>query len=135
MKSIEELIGIMNSEFDANCLFISEKTKDDIVTVLENHSKVLDENADLHRNIEDMEKYIASFKCEIERLNQRPPKTQTRYKVVRSFAPNSSASADYLEEAFNDGWEFVRASEFVPAQGNKVGYIEYVLKKEIEVQE
>lgn len=134
MKTIAELIAIIKDGFDADCLFISEKTKNDIIDVLENHLKVVDENENLHRKIENMEKYIESFKCEIERLNQRP-KTQTRYKVVRSFAPNCGTSSGDLEKAFDDGWEFIRASELIPQQGNKVGYLEYVLKKEIEVKE
>lgn len=50
--------------------------------------------------------------------------------VVRSFAPNSTKSADDLEEALGKGYQLVRASEFIPAQGNKVGYIEYILEKD-----
>lgn len=49
--------------------------------------------------------------------------------VVRSFAPNSTKSADDLEKALKAGYTLVRASEFIPAQGSKVGYIEYILEQ------
>lgn len=49
--------------------------------------------------------------------------------VVRSFAPNSTKSADDLEKALRAGYQLVRASEFIPAQGSKVGYIEYILEE------
>ena len=55
----------------------------------------------------------------------------TKYKVVRSYTPDSEGSSTKLEQAFNDGWEFVRASEFIPPTKYKSGYIEYILKKEV----
>jgi len=50
--------------------------------------------------------------------------------VVRSFAPNSTKSAYDLEKALKAGYKLVRASEFIPAQGSKVGYIEYILEED-----
>ena len=56
-----------------------------------------------------------------------------QYKVVRS-----RDDGDYekpLQTAFNEGYEFVRASEYVPEVMHngtrRYGYIEYVLRKEV----
>lgn len=58
------------------------------------------------------------------------------YKVVRSFGPGSSKCSDSLTEAFNEGWEFVRASDYIPNYDNGrytyYGFIEYVLRREKE---
>lgn len=60
----------------------------------------------------------------------------SEYKVVRSYSDGSKE--DLLQKAFDDGWQFVRASEYVPdfkysipVNGELVrfGYIEYILKK------
>lgn len=51
------------------------------------------------------------------------------YIEVRSFAPDSNASDIRLNNYLNTGYEFVRASEFIPSQGNKAGYIEYILRR------
>lgn len=55
------------------------------------------------------------------------------YKVVRTFDDGRYAEA--LEVAFEDGYEFVRASEFVPEKERRgiirYGYIEYILRKPI----
>jgi hypothetical protein len=54
------------------------------------------------------------------------------YKVVRTYEGGSNM--DELKEAFRDGYEFVRASEFcepltINHNNIKRGYIEYILKK------
>lgn len=56
-----------------------------------------------------------------------------KFKVVRTYD-----SGDYetdLQKAFDDGWQFVRASEFVPENIHdgmrRYGYIEYILCKEV----
>lgn len=55
-----------------------------------------------------------------------------RYRVVRSYKGGSTNKMD-LERAFDHGWEFVKASEFVPDDGsNGYGYIEYILAREEE---
>ena len=58
------------------------------------------------------------------------------YKVVRSYGPTSIGKTDDLERAFRDGYEFVRASEYVPeithSGVRRYGYIEYILRKEVE---
>lgn len=61
----------------------------------------------------------------------------TKYKVVRTYddSRNDSEMAK-LTSAFDAGYEFVRASEYIPEaihNGNRrYGYIEYILKKEVE---
>lgn len=55
------------------------------------------------------------------------------YKVVRSYGPTSIGKTDDLERAFRDGYEFVRASEYVEGSRDKAGYIEYILRKEVEI--
>lgn len=62
------------------------------------------------------------------------------YKVVRSYGPGSTARDIRLIEAFKKGWEFVRASDYVPDYiardlSHYYGYIEYILKREIKVAE
>lgn len=53
-----------------------------------------------------------------------------KQKVVRSYSPNCTRDAEELTEALKNGYKFVRASEFIPPQGNKVGYIEYIVEKD-----
>lgn len=59
----------------------------------------------------------------------------TKYKVVRTYDDGTSRT-DELQSAFNVGYEFVRASEHVPeviyGGTRRYGYIEYILKKEVE---
>ena len=62
-----------------------------------------------------------------------------QYKVVRTYNDGSSCEND-LQKAFDDGYKFVRASEYVPEANHggrrRYGYIEYVLaKKETETTE
>ena len=53
------------------------------------------------------------------------------YKVVRSFA-HVCGEAD-LQSAFNQGYEFVRASEPIKFSGDcSNDYIEYILRKEVK---
>lgn len=60
---------------------------------------------------------------------------KTIYKVVRTY-DDGTTLASKLQSAFDVGYEFVRASEYVPEathNGNRrFGYIEYILKKEVE---
>ena len=54
------------------------------------------------------------------------------YKVIRTY--QGGDSIDKLNEAFKDGYEFVRASEFcgpliIDASKITCGYIEYILRK------
>lgn len=60
----------------------------------------------------------------------------TKYKVIRSYEFHEPCE-EKLEEAFSEGWQFVRASEYIPPYqyNDKIvrrGYIEYILSKEIE---
>lgn len=55
-----------------------------------------------------------------------------KYKVVRSYTDGCSAEKKNLEKAFDDGYEFVRASELVENAHGKCNYIEYILRKEKE---
>ena len=56
----------------------------------------------------------------------------TKYKVVRSYGPDSMGQTKELQSAFDIGYEFVRASEYIEGLHGKAGYIEYILKKEVE---
>lgn len=63
--------------------------------------------------------------------------TKYKYKVVRTYddSRNDSEMAA-LTSAFDAGYEFVRASEYVPEanyiERRRYGYIEYILRKEVE---
>lgn len=54
------------------------------------------------------------------------------YRMVRSFAPSCNQSGDMLDRYLKAGYEFVRASEFIPPQQDKAGYIEYILRRKKE---
>lgn len=54
-----------------------------------------------------------------------------KYKVVRSYGPSSNRQEKDLIEAFEEGYEFVRASEYIESRCGYAGYIEYILKKSI----
>ncbi len=59
----------------------------------------------------------------------------TKYKVVRTY-DDGSYDTDKLQSAFNAGYEFVRASEYIPEAVHngtrRYGYIEYILKIEVD---
>lgn len=64
--------------------------------------------------------------------------TKYRYKVVRTYDDGENDSEmSKLTSAFDDGYEFVRASEYVPevthSNIRRYGYIEYILRKEVEI--
>lgn len=58
----------------------------------------------------------------------------TKYKVVRTY--DDGCDVGKLQSAFDIGYEFVRASEYVPESNHngkrRFGYIEYILKLEVE---
>lgn len=53
------------------------------------------------------------------------------YKVVRTW--DDGKCTEFLEKAFKEGYEFVRASEYVPSETHggirRYGYIEYILRR------
>ena len=59
--------------------------------------------------------------------------TKYIYRVERTF--DDSDCEKHLQNAFNEGYEFVRASEYVPEVTHngtrRLGYIEYILRKEV----
>ena len=59
---------------------------------------------------------------------------KTIYKVVRTY-DDGKATDKLLQDAFDSGYKFVRASEYVPEATHdgtrRYGYIEYILKKEV----
>lgn len=57
---------------------------------------------------------------------------QYKYKMVRSYTSGNNAKGKDLIEAFNDGWEFVRASDQITNAKGYCDYIEYILRKEVE---
>jgi len=59
--------------------------------------------------------------------------SEYEYREVRSYCPDSKSSDRDLKEYLQNGYEFVRASEFIPSQGGKAGYIEYILKRKKKV--
>lgn len=88
-------------------------------------------NYQLEHDISSQRDYIKHLENQIKQLSES--KKEVRYKVVRSFSPREPFSRLELNVAFNDGWKFVRASEYIPKKGRKGGYIEYILRKEVEV--
>lgn len=68
----------------------------------------------------------------LKEMLETPVSTRKKYCVVRSYGSGSYGKATELEEAFKNGWQFVRASEYTPNNGGRVGYIEYILEKEVE---
>lgn len=59
------------------------------------------------------------------------PTMKYEYKVVRSYTDGTTSKSKDLVAAFNDGYEFVRASEVVKNSKDYGDYIEYILQKEI----
>ena len=59
---------------------------------------------------------------------------KTIYKVVRTY-DDGKTKEQLLQDAFDSGYEFVRASEYVPEVSHngtrRYGYIEYILRKEV----
>lgn len=76
----------------------------------------------------DIKYYTEAIKMAIEALD-RASAPEYEYRMVRSFAPSSSQSGDMLDRYLKAGYEFVRASEFIPSPSDKVGYIEYILRR------
>ena len=57
------------------------------------------------------------------------------YKVIRTYDDGKTPERE-LQEAFNNGYEFVRASEYIPEAYHddgtrRYGYIEYILVKNV----
>ena len=55
--------------------------------------------------------------------------SEYEYKVVRSYGPSSNGKVIDLEEAFKEGYEFVRASDCIEGRAGYAGYIEYILRR------
>ena len=59
----------------------------------------------------------------------------SKYKVVRTYDDGSCKIND-LQKCFDEGYKFVRASEFIPENKRdgkiRFGYIEYILVKETD---
>ena len=55
--------------------------------------------------------------------------SEYEYKVVRSYGPTSVGESKDLEEAFKEGYEFVRASDYIEGGRGYAGYIEYILRR------
>ncbi len=55
--------------------------------------------------------------------------SEYEYKVVRSYGPASTGEAKDLEKAFKEGYEFVRASDYIEGRVGYSGYIEYILRR------
>lgn len=90
-------------------------------------------NYQLQCEMDDYRNYIKHLESQIDQLTET--KKEVRYKVVRSYTSGSTTKESDLKQAFNDGYEFVRASEVVENSKGYVNYIEYILRKEIEENE
>lgn len=77
------------------------------------------------------ERYDAEVErnAELQQQLDRASVPEYKYRMVRSFAPNCNKSGEELDKYFAAGYEFVRASEFIPPQDDKAGYIEYILRR------
>ena len=62
-----------------------------------------------------------------------PVQPEYKYKVVRTHEDRYPNAMRQLQELFDAGYEFVRASEFVPSDRvDYSGYIEYIVRKKRE---
>ena len=56
-----------------------------------------------------------------------------KYKMIRSYTDGCRTKGTDLHRAFEQGYEFVRASEVVKNDDdNYCDYIEYILRREVE---
>lgn len=76
----------------------------------------------------DIKYYTEAIKMAIEALD-RASAPEYEYRMVRSYSPTCSQSGEVLDKYLAAGYEFVRASEFIPSQKDKAGYIEYILRR------
>jgi len=70
-----------------------------------------------------------SLEKKITYLTEEIRDREMKFKVVRVYRENGPSE---LNTAFEQGWQFVRASEFVPEYSSRQGYIEYILFKEFD---
>lgn len=68
-------------------------------------------------------------KLQVAPVQQEP---KYKYKVVRTYRESTKAKANNLQASLDDGWEVVRASEYVPGDARYSGYLEYILRKRAE---
>lgn len=65
---------------------------------------------------------------------------EIKFKAIRVYQDGhyKSGSSDWvkatseLDQAFEQGWHFVRASEYIPDTDKTCGYIEYILMKSVD---
>lgn len=70
-----------------------------------------------------------SLETEVTYLTKENRDREIKFKAVRVYRQKGLSE---LNEAFEQGWQFVRASEFVPEHSSSQGYIEYILYKEFD---
>lgn len=73
-----------------------------------------------------------SLEKKITYLTEERPQnhlSEMKFKAVRVYRQNGLSE---LNTAFEQGWQFVRASDFVPDYSSTQGYIEYILFKEFD---
>ena len=70
-----------------------------------------------------------NLETKVTYLTKESRDREIKFKAVRARRQNGISD---LNEAFEQGWQFVRASEFVPEYSNRQGYIEYILFKEFD---
>lgn len=83
----------------------------------------------------ELEQWKERYEAEAERnakLQQqldRASAPEYEYRMVRSNTPNYYKPHDELDGYLAAGYEFVSASEFIPLENGKSGYIEYILRR------
>lgn len=100
--------------------------------VIYNQEKLDEEIREEKDRLNEAKCYIQELEKKVEALKTNL-KTKTVYKVVRTFSCGSYKEASDLEDAFAEGWEFVKASDYMPGRTD-IGCFEYILKKEVEVK-
>ena len=86
-------------------------------------------NYQLQCEMDDYRNYIKHLESQIEQLSDN--KKKVKYMVARSYTLDSTE----LKSALDDGYEFVMASEVVENSKGYCNYIEYILRKEVEVDQ
>ena len=67
---------------------------------------------------------ILAIYVSIWNINKGGKNMAKEYKVVRSYDYGSDQYSS-LKNAFKEGWQFERASEYVPSQSYRDGYVTY----------
>ena len=132
--TLNNWIHVIPNDFNAKEVEKDQKEYEAVENETFNQRKIYDFLIELQetrkesRTIAD-ESYKRGLQDGEERGNNNKP--LYKYKLVRSYTDNCSVKEEEVVEAFNNGYEFFRASEVVKNGSGKCDYIEYILRKEI----